>query len=128
MKRLLIVLSVIVLGALVCTAQTTSDYSDEVAKISQTSAAKGLVEPVIFTGSSSIRMWEGLEKDFPKFPVLNHGFGGSEYTDLINYQEQLIEGFEPSMVVIYSGDNDIANGKSFDEVAVDAENFIDGLL
>jgi hypothetical protein len=32
---------------------------------------------IIFTGSSSIRMWTSLKEDFPGLPVLNRGFGGS---------------------------------------------------
>src|SRR5687768_4868858 len=32
--------------------------------------------PVLFVGSSSIRMWCGLDRDFPGLPVLNRGFGG----------------------------------------------------
>src|SRR4026208_83224 len=31
---------------------------------------------IIFTGSSSIRMWTSLKEDFPGLPVLNRGFGG----------------------------------------------------
>ena len=31
----------------------------------------------LFTGSSSIRRWDGLEKDFPQHNPLNRGFGGA---------------------------------------------------
>ena len=33
---------------------------------------------VLFVGSSSIRLWQTLQSDFPGVPVLNRGFGGSE--------------------------------------------------
>ncbi|HXL86565.1 MAG TPA: hypothetical protein VN927_05115, partial [Gemmatimonadaceae bacterium] len=31
---------------------------------------------IVFVGSSSIRMWATLDRDFPGVPVLNRGFGG----------------------------------------------------
>ncbi len=102
-------------------------FSQQVETISEKSSAKSLDAPVIFIGSSSIRMWKTLDQDFPELPILNHGFGGSEYSDLILHQEQLIEEFEPSMVVVYAGDNDIANGKEPLAVAEEAEVFVDGL-
>lgn len=108
-------------------AKAQGNFTEQVEAIVQKSNSKSLEEPVVFIGSSSIRMWETLEQDFPEFPVLNHGFGGSEYSDLIQYQEQLIEEFEPSMVVVYAGDNDIANGEEPAAIAEEAEVFIDGL-
>lgn len=104
-----------------------ADFSDEVAQIVKQSQQKGLDGPIIFIGSSSIRMWNTLEQDFAGFPVLNHGFGGSTYKDLLFYKDQLIENFEPSMVIVYSGDNDIANGKEPDAVANSADQFVDGM-
>ncbi len=108
-------------------AQEAADFTEEVAAIQQQSAEKGLEEPVIFIGSSTFKMWDGLEDAFPGFPVLNHGFGGSEFTDLMKHQELLLEEFEPSMIVVYAGDNDIANGTEADQVANNAEVFVDGL-
>src|SRR5437016_4306531 len=32
---------------------------------------------VLFTGASSIVRWKTLAQDFPKYPVINHAFGGS---------------------------------------------------
>jgi hypothetical protein len=36
---------------------------------------------VLFVGSSSIRFWKSLPKDFPKYHVINRGFGGSQIED-----------------------------------------------
>jgi hypothetical protein len=33
--------------------------------------------PIIFVGSSSFRLWNNLQTDFPAYPILNRGFGGS---------------------------------------------------
>jgi lysophospholipase L1-like esterase len=66
---------------------------------------------LIFTGSSSIRMWADLQGRFPKKQILNTGFGGSQAADLLFYLEPLILAYRPEQVFIYEGDNDLAEGK-----------------
>ena len=75
-----------------------ANFTEEVAQIVEQSSSKGLEEPVIFIGSSSIRMWKTWQEDFPDFAILNHGFGGSEYSDLLYFKEELIGEFEPRMI------------------------------
>lgn len=74
--------------------------------------------PVIFVGSSSIRMWS-LPESFPDRPTLNRGFGGSTLADSIHYFDRLIIPHQPSAIVVYAGDNDIAKEMSAEEVAAD---------
>ncbi len=38
---------------------------------------------VLFVGSSSIRMWDTLARDFPGVPVVRRGFGGSAMADVV---------------------------------------------
>ena len=45
---------------------------------------------VLFTGSSSVRMWTDVQKDFPDLRVVNTGFGGSHMSDLLFYADTLI--------------------------------------
>ena len=66
----------------------------------------------VFTGSSSIRMWEDIKKDCNGHPLVNTGFGGSHMSDLLFFIDQTILRFEPDKVFIYEGDNDIAAEKS----------------
>ena len=66
---------------------------------------------LVFTGSSSIRMWDDLQERFPAHQILNSGFGGSEGTDLLFYLNPLVLAYAPERVFIYEGDNDLAEGK-----------------
>jgi len=61
----------------------------------------------VFTGSSSIKFWKTLEKDFPKADIVNTGFIGSQTGDLLQYLEELVIHFEPQKIFIYVGENDI---------------------
>lgn len=71
---------------------------------------------ILFIGSSSFRKWTGLRQDFPGLPVINRGFGGSTYPDLMRYAGQLVFPYDPKQVVIYCGDNDIADSVKAPEV------------
>lgn len=66
--------------------------------------------PILFTGSSSIRLWNSLAQDFPGKPVLNRGFGGSELTDVLRYADRIIIPYQPRQIILYVGENDIASG------------------
>ncbi|MDH3650462.1 MAG: GDSL-type esterase/lipase family protein [Saprospiraceae bacterium] len=78
----------------------------------------------LFTGSSSIRMWKDLANRYPEHHVFNTGFGGSQFSDLIYYSDELILRHNPSTVFIYEGDNDIADGKSHKQIGKDAKRLI----
>ena len=65
-----------------------------------------------FYGSSSIRLWETLEQDFPSIPVVNIGFGGSTIPACIYFFDRLITPFRPDSLVIYVGDNDLGDGRT----------------
>lgn len=79
--------------------------------------------PILFVGSSSIRGWKVTEY-FPGLPVVNHGFGGSEYFDALSYADRIIHPLRPRAVVLYDGDNDIARGKSPEWVAADMKALV----
>ncbi|WP_019668515.1 GDSL-type esterase/lipase family protein [Eudoraea adriatica] len=76
-------------------------------------------ETIVFTGSSSIRLWKDLQGIYPQYQIVNTGFGGSESSDLLTYTDELILQFNPKKVFIYEGDNDInANKKPKDIITV----------
>jgi lysophospholipase L1-like esterase len=67
---------------------------------------------IVFAGSSSFRDWDTLVSDMKPLDVVNRGFGGSEMPDLILYAKRIIIAYKPSAVVVYEGDNDLADGSS----------------
>lgn len=96
-------------------------FDEEVRQISERSFSVDPQKPTaVFTGSSSIRMWNNLSDYFPDMNAINTGFGGSQFTDLILYTEELIFDFNPDVLLIYEGDNDINAGKSPAEVLASA--------
>ena len=62
---------------------------------------------IVFIGSSSIRKWETLIDDFSEYTVVNHGFGGSKVADSTYFYDRLVTPFNPEVIVIFAGTNDI---------------------
>ena len=68
--------------------------------------------PVVFYGSSSIRLWKTLQEDFSEQDILNLAFGGATIDYCSYYFDRLIKPNNIKSFVFYAGDNDIGNGKS----------------
>ena len=83
---------------------------------------------VVFVGSSSIRLWSDLQKDFESMPVVyKRGFGGSRMLDCANHLQRLVLPYKPRLVVVYAGDNDLAEGRSPDDVLASLTQFVQGV-
>nr|WP_229722948.1 SGNH/GDSL hydrolase family protein [Xylophilus rhododendri] len=81
---------------------------------------------VIFVGSSTIRMWSHLAQDFRQLPVvLNRGFGGSTMADCQYFARQLVLQYKPRQVMVYAGDNDLAEGRSPQQVVDSFRGFVE---
>src|SRR4051812_10255521 len=95
----------------------TTKFADEIAEFAK---ADRLHFPrpggVVFVGSSSIRMWPDLAADFPGVNVIQRGFGGSELSDVVYRAPRIVISYKPRLVILYAGDNDLANGRSPQEV------------
>ncbi len=83
---------------------------------------------VLFVGSSSIRLWTGLEAGFgPDTVVLKRGFGGSRLSDCVSNLNRLVIGYKPRMVMVYAGDNDLAAGAEPADVLKRFAQFVEGV-
>lgn len=87
---------------------------------SQLPAAGG----VLFVGSSTIRMWSSLARDFRDQPVvINRGFGGSTMAECNLFVRDLVTRYKPRHVLVYAGDNDLALGRAPMDVMHDFAQF-----
>lgn len=80
---------------------------------------------VVFVGSSSIRLWNDLEKQFnDPVAIVNRGFGGSTLQDVTENVNYLVLPYKPRLVVVYAGDNDLAEGRSPQQVMTSFKDFV----
>ena len=57
--------------------------------------------------------------------MINRGFGGSHTSDVNHFAERIVLKYAPRTIVFYAGDNDIADGKTPEQVAGDFEKFVE---
>lgn len=62
----------------------------------------------VFVGGSSIALWGNLEAQFASKNIVRRGLGGARMTDCARYVDRLILPYKPNLVVVYAGDNDLA--------------------
>ena len=99
-------------------SQNNPAFKNEVNSITQKydSIWDSTRETIVFTGSSSVRMWKNIQELFPEYQIINSGFGGSQAIDLLGYTNELILNYKPRKVFIYEGDNDISANKKSKEI------------
>jgi len=79
---------------------------------------------VVFTGSSSVRMWKDVEDYFPEYNVINNGFGGSQFSDLLFFYNEMFLKLKPDILFIYEGDNDINDNKKPGKILKEAKQLV----
>ena len=124
-RLLLLVLSVFMLQA--CSPSKTkvviddTRFENEILAFEDEDNEFGIkLDKILFVGSSSIRMWTSLKEDMQPFDALNRGFGGATTAEVNKYFDRIIKPYKPEIMVVYVGENDIAEGitpdKAFKEI------------
>ena len=115
-----------ILCLLIQSVQSQIFFQSEVNKIQQRykNQINKNTKHIVFTGSSSIRMWKELPLLFQNPKIINTGFGGSKASDLLYYLDELVLDFNPSKVIIYEGDNDISSGHKINFILKNIKSII----
>ena len=99
-------------------------WAKEMAAFEEQDRTDPAIGGIVFVGSSSVRLWD-LKKSFPDVPALNRGFGGSEIPDSVAHVDLLVIRHKPRIVIFYAGDNDIAAGRTPQQVFDDYKAFVE---
>jgi lysophospholipase L1-like esterase len=79
---------------------------------------------ILFTGSSSIVRWQSLAVDFEPHYVLSRGFKGGGIADLTYFSRRIIVRYQPKMIIVYAGENDLVDGRHPEGVLADFDFFM----
>ncbi|MFY0256148.1 GDSL-type esterase/lipase family protein [Chitinophaga sp. 30R24] len=114
MKKWMLLLAVVVLGFPgKLFAQSPHPYANDIHTIQEYDKIYAPpVHPILFIGSSSIRKWDDLERNFSSYVVLNRGIGGAVTNDITYFANELIFPYQPRQIVIYVGENDLPDQQS----------------
>lgn len=68
---------------------------------------------IVCVGSSTMAGWNStIRADLAPLQVIPRGFGGSNMNDALFYVDRVVLRYKPRAVVLYEGDNDVAQGIS----------------
>lgn len=100
-------------------------YEDEIRHLER-ARCRGQADPppVAFYGSSSIRLWDSLDDDFPGAGIVNLGFGGSTLAACAHYFRRVVPRCRPRSLLVYAGDNDLGDGRSPEDVAASLRDLL----
>lgn len=101
-----------------------SQYENDIAALERKHADKPTGQ-VVFYGSSSIRLWPFLSREFPNITIENWGFGGSTLSDCAHFFGRAVVPRKPRGIVFYAGDNDLAMGASPEQVWQSLRDLLD---
>ena len=80
---------------------------------------------IVCVGSSSMRGWhETIKNDLAPLTIIPRGFGGSNMNEALYYADRIVLPHKPRAVVVYEGDNDIAQGIAPKKIADTFRTFV----
>ncbi len=91
-------------------------YEDDIKALETITTTLQYKPEMIFYGSSSIRLWKGLNEDFKPFYPVNLGFGGATLAACVWFFDRVMQSYSPRHIVCYAGDNDLGDGRCAEEV------------
>ena len=72
---------------------------------------------ILCIGSSSMGGWhKHIAEDLSPLTVIKRGFGGSNMNDALHFADRVVIPYKPRAILLYEGDNDIAQGISPQEI------------
>lgn len=121
----LIVICSLLLGACATAPKEPNRFQPVIdAWVAQDAADPPPKGAVLFIGSSSIRGWDTLDEDFPRYEVIRRGFGGSTFADANLFIGKIVTPYAPAAIVLFEGTNDIAAGRTAEQVFNDYRKFV----
>jgi lysophospholipase L1-like esterase len=82
---------------------------------------------VEFVGSSMFEGWTEVAAHMAPMSAFNRAIGGSKTADILSHLDQLVLQYEPKVVVLYSGINDVGEGVSSEAAAENIRKIIEGI-
>ncbi len=126
MRTRLFAVSLLLAASVHVWSQVTNRWESEIAAFEVADKTNPPpVDAILFIGSSSIRLWKTLARDFPGHKVINRGFGGSFISDSVCFAERIVFPYRPRLIVMYAGGNDVNAGKSPWQVFGDFREFVE---
>ncbi|HVZ64619.1 MAG TPA: GDSL-type esterase/lipase family protein [Lacunisphaera sp.] len=79
---------------------------------------------ILLAGDSQFYRWKTVHEDLPGYTIVNRGIDSFQTSDLVYYAERLVLPYQPRMIVLHVGGNDLHNGKTAGQILADFKAFV----
>jgi lysophospholipase L1-like esterase len=79
---------------------------------------------ILFAGDSQFYRWKTIHEDLPGYTLINRGIDSFQLEHLIQYADRLVLPYEPRLIVLHVGGNDVHTGKSPERVLADFKTLV----
>lgn len=79
---------------------------------------------ILFAGDSQFYRWQTIHEDLPGYTLINRGIDSFQFRDLNRYADRIVIPYQPRLVVLHVGGNDVHNGRTPAQVLEDFKTFV----
>jgi hypothetical protein len=79
---------------------------------------------ILFAGDSQFYRWKTIHEDLPDFTLINRGIDSFQLRDLIHYVDRIVTPYQPRLIVLHVGGNDVHNGATAAQVLANFKTFV----
>ena len=79
---------------------------------------------ILFAGDSQFFRWKTIHEDLAGYTLINRGIDSFQLPDLIHYVDRLVFPYQPRLIVLHVGGNDVHNGRTPEQLLADLKTFV----
>jgi lysophospholipase L1-like esterase len=79
---------------------------------------------ILLVGDSQFYRWKTLHEDLPDYTIINRGIDSFQTSDLVFFADRLVRPYQPRLIILHVGGNDVNTGKSPGQVLADFKAFV----
>jgi GDSL-like Lipase/Acylhydrolase family len=79
---------------------------------------------ILFAGDSQFYRWKTIHEDLPDYTLINRGVDSFQLRDLIRYVDRIVTPYQPRLIVLHVGGNDVHNGGTPAEVLANFKTLV----
>ena len=89
-----------------------------------TGRAHRRADAILFAGDSQFFRWKTIHEDLAGYTLINRGIDSFQLPDLIHYVDRLVLPYQPRLIVLHVGGNDVHNGRTPAQLLADFQSFV----
>jgi len=79
---------------------------------------------ILLAGDSQFYRWKTLHEDLAGYTIINRGIDSFQFSDVLHFTDRIVLPYQPRMIILHVGGNDVHNGKSAEQVLADFKTFV----